>query len=91
MWTGWSSLQGDQTEDEAALDDILVKIFVEFSKYAGTLFYYITPLIRIKSLFVLISEAIGARDALNGRYFGGRLVRAEIYEQSLYDHNDFSN
>jgi len=24
-----------QTDDEEALDDILVKIFVEFSKYAG--------------------------------------------------------
>jgi poly(U)-binding-splicing factor PUF60 len=44
-----------------------------------------------EGFFFLISEAIGARDALNGRYFGGRLVRAEIYEQSLYDHNDFSN
>ncbi|XP_059478427.1 poly(U)-binding-splicing factor half pint isoform X2 [Neocloeon triangulifer] len=59
-----------QTDDEDAVDDIIVKIFVQFIK-AG--------------------EAIVARDALNGRYFGGRLVRAEIYDQNLYDHNDFSN
>ncbi|XP_065339250.1 poly(U)-binding-splicing factor half pint isoform X4 [Cloeon dipterum] len=59
-----------QSDDDDAVDDIIVKIFVQFSKS---------------------SEAIIARDALNGRYFGGRLVRAEIYDQNLYDHNDFSN
>lgn len=38
--------------------------------------------------FVLEAEA--ARDALNGRFFGGRLVKAELYDQALFDHNDFS-
>ncbi|KAK9509088.1 hypothetical protein O3M35_006480 [Rhynocoris fuscipes] len=57
-----------QSEDDDNAD-IIVKIFVEFSK---------------------MREAEDARDALNGRYFGGRLVKAELYDQSLFDHNDFS-
>lgn len=35
-------------------------------------------------------EAEKARDALNGRYFGGRMVQAALYDQTLFDHNDFS-
>ncbi len=31
-----------------------------------------------------------ARDNLNGRFFGGRRVVAEIYDQDLYDHSDLS-
>lgn len=31
-----------------------------------------------------------AKQALNGRFFGGRIVNCEIYDQDLYDHNDFS-
>lgn len=31
-----------------------------------------------------------ARNALNGRFFGGRIVTCEIYDQDLYDHSDFS-
>lgn len=36
------------------------------------------------------SEAERARDALNGRFFGGRLVKAELYDQALFDHSEFS-
>lgn len=35
-------------------------------------------------------EAEQARDALNGRYFGGRLVKAELYDQNTFDANDLS-
>ncbi|CAM6000954.1 unnamed protein product [Sphagnum balticum] len=36
------------------------------------------------------AEAILGRDALNGRFFAGRIVRAELYDQILYDENDLS-
>ncbi|EEC06737.1 RNA-binding protein, putative, partial [Ixodes scapularis] len=59
--------QERQSEEENA--EIIVKIFVEFSK---------------------AQESAGARDALNGRFFGGRLVKAELYDQTLYEANDLS-
>ncbi|XP_064098800.1 poly(U)-binding-splicing factor half pint-like isoform X2 [Macrobrachium nipponense] len=36
------------------------------------------------------SESVKAQEALNGRYFGGRLVKAELYDQNMYNHNDLS-
>lgn len=47
----------------------------------------------IVKIFVEFTETSAtekARDALNGRYFGGRLVQASLYDQTLYDHSDFS-
>ncbi|XP_015787036.1 poly(U)-binding-splicing factor half pint [Tetranychus urticae] len=47
----------------------------------------------IVKIFVEFSnsqEAIVARDSLNGRFFGGRIVKAEIYDQTLYDEKDLS-
>ena len=44
-------------------------------------------------IFVEFKEAKAAKTAkgaLNGRFFGGRIVVCEIYDQDLYDHNDFS-
>lgn len=37
-----------------------------------------------------LAEADKASSALNGRFFAGRLVKAESYDQALFDHNDFS-
>jgi poly(U)-binding-splicing factor PUF60 len=34
-----------------------------------------------------VEQAIAA---LNGRYFAGRVVKAEVYEQELYDARDYS-
>lgn len=47
----------------------------------------------IVKIFVEFSSAIEAvrgRDALHGRFFGGRRVIAELYDQSLFDHGDLS-
>merc|ERR1712226_1651261 len=44
----------------------------------------------IVKIFVEFSagaEAEKARDSLNGRFFGGRTVQSDIYDQALYDHN----
>lgn len=47
----------------------------------------------IVKIFVEFSasfQAEQARDSLNGRYFAGRLVKAELYDQALFDHQDYS-
>jgi len=47
----------------------------------------------IVKIFVEFSspaEAVNARKALHGRYFSGRQVIAELYDQTLYDDNDLS-
>ena len=44
-------------------------------------------------IFVEFKEPASAKkckDALNGRYFGGRIVSADIYDQDLFEHNDLS-
>ena len=47
----------------------------------------------IVKIFVEFKEAKAAKaakSALNGRFFGGRKISCEIYDQDLYDHSDFS-
>jgi len=51
---------------------------------------YIFSSNNIKHEFFDFLEAERARDALNGRFFGGRLVKAELYDQALFDHSEFS-
>ncbi|XP_046428803.1 poly(U)-binding-splicing factor half pint isoform X5 [Neodiprion fabricii] len=47
-------------------------------------------IVKIFVEFSQMSEAERARDSLNGRYFGGRLVKGELYDQALFDNHDFS-
>ncbi|XP_076240738.1 poly(U)-binding-splicing factor hfp isoform X1 [Calliopsis andreniformis] len=47
-------------------------------------------IVKIFVEFSQMSEAERARDSLNGRYFGGRLVKGELYDQTLFDNSDFS-
>lgn len=47
-------------------------------------------LVKIFVEFSNMPEAEAAVEALNGRYFGGRTVRASIYDQDLFDHGDLS-
>ncbi len=44
-------------------------------------------------IFVEFKAGAGAKEAkerLNGRFFGGRRVAADVYDQDLYDHGDLS-
>ncbi|XP_037945485.1 poly(U)-binding-splicing factor half pint [Teleopsis dalmanni] len=47
-------------------------------------------IVKIFVEFSNATEAIRGRDALHGRFFGGRRVIAELYDQSLFDHGDLS-
>lgn len=47
-------------------------------------------IVKIFVEFALPADVIRGRDALHGRYFGGRMVQAQIYEQALFDHGDLS-
>ena len=38
----------------------------------------------------MFSEVDKAVDTLNGRYFGGRIVRASRYDQDMFEANDLS-
>lgn len=59
--------QEKQSEEENA--EIIVKIFVEFSKQ---------------------EELEKAVSSLNGRFFGGRVLTAERYDQEMFNANDLS-
>lgn len=80
--------QEKQSEDEDA--EVIIKLFVEFSTPQGKLASHSCKLMNDYIFFLDYSEAIKARDALNGRFFGGNLVQGEIYDQTLYDANDLS-
>ncbi|KAM7344921.1 poly(U)-binding-splicing factor hfp isoform 2-T2 [Cochliomyia hominivorax] len=47
-------------------------------------------IVKIFVEFSTTAEATSAKEALHGRYFGGRRVIAELYDQSLFDHGDLS-
>lgn len=47
-------------------------------------------IVKIFVEFSQTTESDKAREALHGRYFGGRLVKAESYDQALFDHGDLS-
>ncbi len=89
-------------EDDA---DTIVKIFVVFSSTAGKYLLsirgqfiyirigYLSP--RDCPTWMLCfschtTEGEAAISALDGRWFGGRLLNAELYDQEKYDTNDLS-
>ncbi|XP_013407059.1 poly(U)-binding-splicing factor PUF60 isoform X2 [Lingula anatina] len=47
-------------------------------------------IVKIFVEFEQLKEAQAGCQALNGRYFGGHIVRAEIYDQDLFNANDLS-
>lgn len=46
--------------------------------------------VKIFVKFSLPQEAAAAKNSLNGRYFNGNIIKADIYDQSLFDHNDLT-
>nr|CAD7452022.1 unnamed protein product [Timema tahoe] len=77
----YNEKQSEEDDDDA---EVIVKIFVEFSQMSGR--YFVISQAREDNIY----KAEKARDSLNGRYFGGRLVKGELYDQALFDHSDFS-
>ena len=47
-------------------------------------------IVKIFVEFKSADAAKSAKESLNGRFFGGRRLVADIYDQDLYDHNDLS-
>ncbi|XP_055923632.1 poly(U)-binding-splicing factor half pint isoform X2 [Eupeodes corollae] len=47
-------------------------------------------IVKIFVEFSASSEAIRGRDVLHGRFFAGRRVVAQLYDQALFDHGDLS-
>jgi poly(U)-binding-splicing factor PUF60 len=46
--------------------------------------------IKLTNLIFLFSEAEKTVDSLNGRYFAGRMIKAELYDQTAYQADDLS-
>lgn len=47
--------------------------------------------VKIFVKFLLSSEAEAAKRSLNARWFAGRQIRADIYDQVLFEHNDLTS
>jgi poly(U)-binding-splicing factor PUF60 len=47
-------------------------------------------IVKIFVEFLVPQATSAAIAALNGRYFGGRIVKAEIYDQTAYNAKDYS-
>ncbi|XP_057330416.1 poly(U)-binding-splicing factor half pint-like [Microplitis mediator] len=47
-------------------------------------------IVKIFVEFSQMSEAERARESLNGRYFDKRIIKCELYDQALFDYNDYS-
>lgn len=48
-------------------------------------------IVKIFVIFSLVAEVEAAAKALDGRWFGGRLLKAELYDQEKFDANDLSH
>ena len=76
-----------QEKQSAAADaEVIVKIFVEFSMPQDVQVCFLLKFV----LFITILNLKTAISALNGRYFGGRIVSATIYDQTAFDIKDYT-
>ena len=84
--------QERQSEEEDA--EIIVKIFVEFGHPAHAKVVRCIPILSAPALhyhiqlFYLLQKG---KESLHGRYFAGRTITAQIYDQMLFEEQDFSH
>ena len=76
--------------------ETIVKIFVMFSSASGQFVCvcvsvcYFLFLSHSLSLSLPLSEAEAAISSLHGRWFGGKMIKAEIYDQAKFEANELS-
>jgi poly(U)-binding-splicing factor PUF60 len=73
-----------QGEDDNA--EQIVKIFVEFRSSQGKLHLFLS----MSTTNHPFLEAEKTAESLNGRWFGGRMIKAELYDLSAYQAEDLS-
>ncbi|XP_075222402.1 poly(U)-binding-splicing factor hfp isoform X3 [Lycorma delicatula] len=83
------SLQ-EEIQDECSKFGAVDRVIIYNEKQSDEVDDDAEVIVKIFVEFSQMKEAEAARDALNGRFFGGRLVKAELYDQALFDHSDFS-
>ncbi|XP_050421413.1 poly(U)-binding-splicing factor half pint isoform X2 [Adelges cooleyi] len=83
------SLQ-EEIQDECSKYGIVERVIIYKEKQSDIEDDDSDTIVKIFVEFTQMSEAERACDSLNGRFFGGRLVKAELYDQALFDHSDFS-
>lgn len=83
------SLQ-EEIQDECSKYGVVERVIIYKEKQSDNVDDDSDTIVKIFVEFIQMLEAERARDALNGRFFGGRLVKAELYDQALFDHSEFS-
>jgi len=83
------SLQ-EEIQDECSKFGVVERVIIYKEKQSDSVDDDSDTIVKIFVEFTQMSEAERARDSLNGRFFGGRLVKSELYDQALFDHSDFS-
>lgn len=83
------SLQ-EEIQDECSKFGIVERVIIYNEKQTDDDDDFTNIIVKIFVEFSQSSEAEKARNALHGRFFGGRRVTAEIYDQTLFQQNDFS-
>eukprot|EP00102_Acyrthosiphon_pisum_P020270 XP_016657480.1 PREDICTED: poly(U)-binding-splicing factor half pint-like [Acyrthosiphon pisum] len=80
----------EEIQDECCKFGVVKRIIIYKEKQSDCVDEDSDTIVKIFVEFTQMSEAEQARDSINGRFFGGRLVKAELYDQALFDHSDFS-
>jgi poly(U)-binding-splicing factor PUF60 len=77
-----------EQQDEDDNSEQIVKIFVEFRTSKGKYCNY--KMNQFIEIIYFCLEAEKAAESLHGRYFAGRMIKAELYDQTAYQADDLS-